>query len=504
MRRRRRSARPSRRDASPSGPWPGWLRRSFSRSQRAWFGVNAYRQSRIAETATKSAVEASKDANRERDNAVQARKRPTTARPACCRNRGRWRFSRKRRAPKATSRRRCCWRWRRCQSRGSATESPVFIARCPTKRRPPCIRRGSGTARRRSPAITARFAVAAFSPDGTHVVTASDDKTARVWDLREKQPSFVALEGHQGRVDRRRSARTEPMSSPRPLTRRRGCGTCARSSRASSPSKAIRVRSMSAAFSPDGTHVVTASMDKTARVWDLREKQPSFVALEGHQGRVNSAAFSPDGTHVVTASEDKTARVWDLREKQPSFVALEGHQGPVSRAAFSPDGTHVVTASSDKTARVWDLREKQPSFVALEGHQGPVTSAAFSPDGTHVVTASDDKTARVWDLRDEAAELRRPRRPSGCGRCRRRSARTEPMSSRRPMTRRRGCGTCARSSRASSPSKAISGPSLGGVVQPGRNPCRHRVMGQDGAGVGPAGQKSRAFVALEGHQRSRS
>src|SRR6202020_1562815 len=41
---------------------------------------------------------------------------------------------------------------------------------------------------------------AAFSPDGTHVVTASNDKTARVWDLREKQPSFIALEGHQSVV----------------------------------------------------------------------------------------------------------------------------------------------------------------------------------------------------------------------------------------------------------------------------------------------------------------
>ena len=48
--------------------------------------------------------------------------------------------------------------------------------------------------------------------------------------------------------------------------------------------------------------MVTASEDKTARVWDLRGERPSFVALEGHQGRVISASFSPDGTHVVTAS----------------------------------------------------------------------------------------------------------------------------------------------------------------------------------------------------------
>jgi len=133
-------------------------------------------------------------------------------------------------------------------------------------------------------------------------------------------------------------------------------------------------------------------------------------ALAGHTGAVFSAAFSPDGMHVVTASQDKTARVWDLRQKQPSFVALEGHQHWVVSAAFSPDGTHVVTASWDNTARVWDLRQKQPSFVALEGHQDGVNSAAFSPDGTHVVTASRDNTARVWpvfpDVNTLIAEVR--------------------------------------------------------------------------------------------------
>jgi WD40 repeat protein len=90
-------------------------------------------------------------------------------------------------------------------------------------------------------------------------------------------------------------------------------------------------------------------------VWDLRGQRPSFVALEGHQDPVYSAAFSVDGTHVVTASQDNTARVWDLHGERPSFVALEGHQGWVRSASFSPDGTHVVTASYDGTARAWRM-----------------------------------------------------------------------------------------------------------------------------------------------------
>jgi len=72
--------------------------------------------------------------------------------------------------------------------------------------------------------------------------------------------------------------------------------------------------------------VVTKAEDNTALVWDLRGPRPTFVALEGHQGAILSASFSPDGTHVVTADAAE-ARVWDLRGPQPTFVALEGHQG---------------------------------------------------------------------------------------------------------------------------------------------------------------------------------
>jgi TIR domain/WD domain, G-beta repeat len=72
------------------------------------------------------------------------------------------------------------------------------------------------------------------------------------------------------------------------------------------------------------------------------------TALAGHHGPVWSAAFSADGTHGVTASGDKTARVWDLRGERPRFVVLEGNQGPVNSASFSADGTlwlrHLRTA----------------------------------------------------------------------------------------------------------------------------------------------------------------
>ena len=67
----------------------------------------------------------------------------------------------------------------------------------------------------------------------------------------------------------------------------------------SSPATATRVSS--AAYSPDGKSIVTASGDQTARIWDAATGE-ELRQLTGHTGSVNSAAYSPDGKTIVTAS----------------------------------------------------------------------------------------------------------------------------------------------------------------------------------------------------------
>jgi WD40 repeat protein len=61
------------------------------------------------------------------------------------------------------------------------------------------------------------------------------------------------------------------------------------------------------------------------------------------------AEFSPDGTRVLTASADGTARLWDLSGRR--IATFAGHADAIEDAAFSPDGRWIVTASGDGTAR---------------------------------------------------------------------------------------------------------------------------------------------------------
>ena len=89
------------------------------------------------------------------------------------------------------------------------------------------------------------------------------------------------------------------------------------------------------------------------RIWDARTES-ELHALEGHEDSVRAVRFSPDGTRIVTASVDETARIWDAGTGAELLV-LRGHDGSIHSAAFSPDGTRVVTAAGDGTARVWDI-----------------------------------------------------------------------------------------------------------------------------------------------------
>ena len=104
--------------------------------------------------------------------------------------------------------------------------------------------------------------------------------------------------------------------------------------------------------------------------------------LSGHTDWVNSAAYSPDGKHIVTASDDRTARIWDAATGQ-EVRPLTGHTDPVYSAAYSPDGTHHRHRQLRTRPPASGMRPRGRKCAPLSGHTDWVSSAAYSPDGQH-------------------------------------------------------------------------------------------------------------------------
>lgn len=200
---------------------------------------------------------------------------------------------------------------------------------------------------------------AVFSPDGKFVITASDDGTARLWDIDAKQ---LAVMEHNIRV--------------------------------------LSVTSIYDEAQPNVLRIATGASDSQGRIWHVDTSVEEVVAIEmltmaGHTAGVTSVVFSVDGKRVLTASDDNTIKLWDT--KIPDIADEEQDGAPVA----GEDANVPVFFQDEQPAEGAAEAKNQPPFAAKEiltlaGHTREVTSVAFSPDGRNVLTASQDGSAILW------------------------------------------------------------------------------------------------------------
>lgn len=145
-------------------------------------------------------------------------------------------------------------------------------------------------------------------------------------------------------------------------------------------------------------YAVTASWDRSLRLWDLRTGQCSQKFL-GHTNDAIAVAFSADDRHIVSGGRDNKIRVWNVKGVCLHELERDAHQDWVSSLCFSPalDQNLVVSGSWDNTVKVWDLNSGK-CVRTLTGHTNYVTSVTVSPDGSLCASGGKDGIVRLWDL----------------------------------------------------------------------------------------------------------
>ncbi|KAK7882102.1 hypothetical protein WMY93_028276 [Mugilogobius chulae] len=169
---------------------------------------------------------------------------------------------------------------------------------------------------------------------------------------------------------------------------------------------------------PNGDHIVSASRDKTIKMWEVATGY-AVKTFTGHREWVRMVRPNQDGTLIASCSNDQTVRVWVVATKECK-AELREHEHVVECISWAPEsaypniqdatgsenkksgkpGPFLLSGSRDKTIKMWDICTSM-CLMTLVGHDNWVRGVLFHPGGKFIVSCADDKTLRIWDYKNK-------------------------------------------------------------------------------------------------------
>ena len=147
-------------------------------------------------------------------------------------------------------------------------------------------------------------------------------------------------------------------------------------------------------FSPDDKQLLSASYDRTVRLWSIETGLAATLA--GHKDEVYIAVFSPDGQTIASGDASGTVILWNS-QKHARIKSFPAHTGAVAALAFSQDGRTLASGGADGLVKIWNAQDGT-LIREFKGHHDQVNSVAFSSDGKTLISGSFDGTVRAWPL----------------------------------------------------------------------------------------------------------
>ncbi|CDK26804.1 unnamed protein product [Kuraishia capsulata CBS 1993] len=257
------------------------------------------------------------------------------------------------------------------------------------------------------------------SRDGKWFATASKDDTARLWRWNDDSESFecyAVMSGHAGSVTAvalptqlnngyphfvlTASADLTVKSWSIPSPERKNTDGPVEIKLAKYTRKAHEKDINSITVSPANELFITASYDKTAKVWDL-ESGETIGILKGHKRGLWNARVSFWDKLVATASGDKTIKLWSL-EDFTCKKTFEGHTNAVQRVEFIDKGRFLLSAGADGLVKIWDISSGE-CVNTLNNHDNRLWALCVKDDGKQIISADADGAITIWDDNTEEA-----------------------------------------------------------------------------------------------------